>query len=106
MREKLRRQLEDVPRVGETVSEGRTISLPTDGALYQPELAHCPSCDPLREEELLTELDRARHEARLVCHQAELVALEVERRRKLLARGELVPFEPPPVLSASERGEG
>src|SRR5262249_37421053 len=45
----IRKMLDQVrpllPREGETVRDPRPITLPTDGTLYEPELAHCSSCE-------------------------------------------------------------
>lgn len=73
---------ERLPRVGETAERDRTISIPTDGTVYDPELANCCSCEPERS-----------HRANL---EDQLLELEIERRRMLLAAGTLTPFEPVP----------
>jgi subtilisin family serine protease len=74
-----------LPRPGEQVQHSRQITLPTDGTLYEAELAHCSSCEPTREAEELIRLERLRLQARRECLQTELLALELERRRSLAA---------------------
>jgi hypothetical protein len=75
------------PKIGQEARDAREITVPTDGTLYEAELAHCSSCDPMREAQLNVELEAARVAARRKCLEAELLALEVERRRGLLAAG-------------------
>jgi hypothetical protein len=75
-----------LPKPGDSVERPRAVSIPTDGTVYDPELAKCCSCEPERS-----------HRASL---NDELLELEVERRRALLAKGELGPFEPAPVTDA------
>lgn len=41
-----------LPRPSEEVTDARQVTLPTDGTLYEAELAHCSSCDPMREAQL------------------------------------------------------
>ncbi len=85
------------PKVGQEARDRRQITVPTDGTLYEAELAHCSSCDPMREAELHIELELGRVEARRQCLEAELLSLEVERRRKLAAAGEAVALEVSPL---------
>jgi thermitase len=70
---------EQLPKVGDSIERPRPVTIPTDGTVYDPELANCCSCEPehAHREELETEL----------------LALEVERRRALIAAGKLDPFE-------------
>jgi hypothetical protein len=72
-----------LPKPGDSAERPRPVSIPTDGTVYDPELANCCSCEPERAHR--TELED------------ELVALEVERRRKLLDSGNLAPFEATPA---------
>jgi thermitase len=67
------------------------IALPTDGLLYEAELAHCCSCDCEHEARSHLELEKL---------QLENLALRLEaaRRQKRLDAGELDPFEPPPII--------
>lgn len=78
--DQLRRQL---PKKGEQLEDARQITLPTDGTLYEAELAHCSSCEPTREAEELIRIERMRLAARRECLQTELLELELERRRRL-----------------------
>jgi len=80
--------IEDLPKVGEEVKSKRTFLVPTEGVLFEPELAHCPSCEPVRMEQKKIDL--------------ELQNLEVKRRQKLLEAGELGVFEPTPSPTTSE----
>jgi thermitase len=75
-----------LPQVGALIARPKPISLPTDGVVYDPELAHCCSCDPQREAAIEIELKKKEAEV-------ELLQTEVERRRMLLQKGELGPFE-------------
>jgi hypothetical protein len=63
------------------VQNRREIALPTDGTLYEAELAHCSSCEPMHEEAMRIRLERERLRARRECLETELLALELERRR-------------------------
>jgi thermitase len=80
----------DLPKVGEEVQDRRQITLPTDGTLYEAELAHCSSCEPLKEARHEIELEAVRVQARKACLEVELLALELGRRRALDAAGEAV----------------
>jgi hypothetical protein len=95
----LRRQILEalarLPKVGSELLRSRPISLPTDGVVYDPELANCCSCEPERAEAIqyrLMEREAGAQKARLEVKRLEL---ELERRRLLLARGDLAPFTPP-----------
>lgn len=63
------------------------IALPTDGLLYEAELAHCCSCECESQTQNTLELERMQLEN-------EMMKLEMERRKKRLDAGELDPFEP------------
>jgi thermitase len=78
--------LQLLPRVGDVTEQEKPISLPTDGTVYDPELAHCSSCEP--EREAATEIQLRKQQA-----EVELLELELERRRLLVEQGELAPFE-------------
>jgi subtilisin family serine protease len=93
LRKQLERLLRDVPRVGDERRDRRSITLPTDGTLYEAELAHCSSCEPEREAEVLIEVELQRLESRRRCLEVELLALELERRRTLVASGTAEPLE-------------
>ena len=70
----------------------RPISLPTDGTVYDPELAHCCSCEPERAAAIAIRLEKQKAEALKECLEAQQLQLEIERRKLLLQRGELGPF--------------
>jgi thermitase len=83
-----------LPKPGEeVVAEGRQITLPTDGTLYEAELAHCSSCEPTREVQHEIELEELRLQARRACLEVELLALELERRQALSASGEAIALD-------------
>jgi thermitase len=63
------------------------IALPTDGLLYEAELAHCSSCEPEAERRHKLEVEK-------LALEVELMARENERRKALLAASTLTPFEP------------
>ena len=77
----IKRAIEELPRRGESLRNPREITLPTDGTLYEAELAHCSSCEPMREEAHRIHLEQERLRARRACLENELLALEIERRR-------------------------
>ncbi|MCI0623913.1 MAG: S8 family serine peptidase [Acidobacteria bacterium] len=81
--------LQRLPKPSTHVMVPMRITLPTDGALYEAELAHCSSCEPERRVEVELSLERTKSEVRKLCLEAELLALEVERRKALLAKGVL-----------------
>src|SRR5262249_30067725 len=82
----VKKALELLPKPGENVDRPRPVSIPTDGTVYDPELANCCSCEP----------ERA-HRADL---DDQLIELEIERRKALIAAGELAPFDPAPAAPA------
>ena len=85
--------LQLLPKVGDVTEQEKPISLPTDGTVYDPELAHCSSCEPEREAATEIELRKQQAEALKACLDVQLLELELERRRLLLQNGELAPFE-------------
>jgi thermitase len=87
--EELRRHL---PRVGDLAKDPRRVTMPTDGTLYEAELAHCSSCEPVREAEELAHLELLRLSARQKCLEVDLLALELERRRALLGAQQGTPL--------------
>lgn len=91
-----------LPRVGEVVERPKPVSVPTDGTVYDPELANCGSCEPEREEAILIQLEKQKAEARKAALEAQLVEMELQRRRLLLQKGELATFEAVPALSPAE----
>lgn len=89
----IKAELQLLPKVGDIVERARPISLPTDGTVYDPELAHCGSCEPERAAAMEIELRKQQAEALKLCREAQLLELELERRRLLLQKGDLEPFE-------------
>lgn len=81
-----------LPKVGEVVESPRPITLPTDGLLYEAELAHCSSCEPEKVAAAQIALEKAKAEALKACCDAELCRLEVRRRKLLLEKGNLATF--------------
>jgi hypothetical protein len=92
--ETIRKQL---PTKGEEAEDPRQLTLPTDGTLYEAELAHCSSCEPTREAEEMIRIERMRLAARRECLQAELLTLEIERRRGLSGSAQAAPLELAPM---------
>lgn len=90
---RLKMLLGQLPKVGAEVRAPTMITVPTDGALYEAELAHCSSCEPARQVEIELALEKTKSEARKLCLEAELLAAEVRRRSALLGQGNLKPFE-------------
>lgn len=82
--------LKSLPMIGATIGAPVPITLPTDGTLYEAELAHCSSCEPNREARERISTEKARAEA-------QLIELEVKRRKLRLEKGMLDPFEPEPT---------
>ena len=91
--------LEDVPTVGEVIEQPTVLGLPTDGVVYDPELAHCCAQDPELDQANLIKLERAQAEAQKIGLEIQLMALEVQRRQALLAAGTLGPFETAPTTT-------
>lgn len=94
--------LASVPDIGETVDHPTRISIPTDGVIYLPELAHCCAQDPALETASLIALEREKGEAQKAALEVQLMALEAQRRQALLAAGTLDPFTPtaPTMINA------
>ena len=86
----------NLPKVDEVVVAPRPISLPTDGTVYDPELAHCCSCEPQREAAIQIRLEKQKAEALKACLELQQLELELKRRQMLLDNGELGPFTPTP----------
>jgi len=91
--------LKDVPTVGEVIEQPTVLGLPTDGVVYDPELAHCCAQDPELDQANLIKLERAQAEAQKIGLEIQLMALEVQRRQALLAAGTLGPFETAPTTT-------
>ena len=88
--------LKGLPTVGEVIEQPTVLTVPTDGVVYDPELAHCCALDPELEEAAKIKLEREQAETQKIGLQIQLMALEVQRRQALLAAGTLTPFETPP----------
>lgn len=73
--------LKELLKDGQDARDARQITLPTDGTVYEAELAHCASCEPIGLAAHEIQLERARLVAQRMCLENELLALEVERRR-------------------------
>lgn len=95
LRELLEDLLKRAPRPGHTERGRRQITLPTDGTLYEAELAHCASCEPVRMAEEQVRLEQLRLQARRACLETELLELELERRRAQIEAGTDVALELP-----------
>lgn len=83
----VKKAVENLVKEGERFESKREIFLPTDGLVYEPELAHCCSCEPEREHEYYLKNQKLKAEIALLTE-------EVERRKALLTKGDLAPFEP------------
>jgi thermitase len=83
-----------LPTVGEVVELPTALAVPTDGVVYDPELAHCCALDPELDQAALIKLEREQAEAQRIGLQVQLMSLEVQRRQALLAAGTLDPFDP------------
>jgi hypothetical protein len=91
--------LKGVPTVGEVIEQPTVLAVPTDGVVYDPELAHCCAQDPELEQAALVKLERAQAEAQKIGLEVQLMALEVQRRQALLAAGTLGAFEIVPTTT-------
>lgn len=91
-----------LPRVGDVTEKAKPISMPTDGAVYDPELAHCGSCDPEREAAIDIQLEKARAEAHKASLEAQMMEVELQRRRLLLQNNVLAPFDSSSGNSSSQ----
>ena len=89
----IKNTLKLLPKVGEVVERPKPISVPTDGTVYDPELAHCCSCELERAAAIEIQLEKQKAEALKLCLEAQMLELELQRRRKLLEKGDLDPFE-------------
>ena len=89
--------LKALPPAGEATQHATLVTVPTDGVVYDPELAHCCAQDPELELADRIRLEREQAEAQRIGLEVQLMALEVQRRQALLAAGTLTPFVPAPV---------
>ena len=95
-----------MPKVGEQIAAPRHFTVPTDGTVLNAELARCSSCEPERAARIRVALERAHSEARYAGAKADLLELEVARRRLLLERGMFHPFEEAAMIeSFAERAD-
>jgi Subtilase family len=81
LRKQLATLLRELLKDGQASRDAREITLPTDGTVYEAELAHCASCEPTRMAEEHIRLERLRLHAQRLCLENELLQLELERRR-------------------------
>jgi thermitase len=98
VQQQIKNTLNLLPKIGQVVERPHPISLPTDGTVYDPELAHCCSCEPERAAAIAIRLEKQKAQALKECLEAQQLQLEVERRKLLLQAGELAPFDVPPSL--------
>lgn len=91
-----------MPKIGTVVVRPRPISLPTDGVVYDPELANCCSCEPEKAAAIQIRLEKEKADAMRACLEVRKMELELKRREMLLAKGELGSFELPPALPEPE----
>jgi thermitase len=96
----IKETLKLLPAIGQVVERPRPISLPTDGTVYDPELAHCCSCEPERAAAIGIRLEKQKAEALKECLEAQQLQLEITRRKMLLEKGELGPFDAPAKVAA------
>ena len=85
--------LKTQPKPGEIIKDLPCISIATDGTMVEAELAHCGSCDPEREAALMIALEKSKNESRKICLEAELIEMEIKRRKALIAKGDLSGFD-------------
>ena len=95
IQDEIKGALKLLPKVGEVVEKPKPISLPTDGSVYDPELALCCSCEPEREAAITLKLEKQKAEALKACLEVQMLEVELQRRRMLLQKGELNPFDAP-----------
>ena len=79
--------------VGQVSQRSTEIAIPTDGLLFEAELAHCSSCEPEMEKRIDLELKKLELEI-------ELLERENERRKGRIASGDWSEFEPIPQPAA------
>lgn len=82
LRNLIRGLVKELRKDGDAAHDMRSITVPTDGTVYEAELAHCASCEPVRLAEDQVRLEQLRLQARRACLETELLELEVERRRR------------------------
>jgi Subtilase family len=94
----IKNTLKLLPKIGQVVERPRPLSLPTDGTVYDPELAHCCSCEPERAAAIAIRLEKQKAEALKECLEAQRLQLELDRRRLLLQKGDLDSFDAPAAI--------
>src|SRR5258706_4392973 len=99
IRNQIEKILQVLPKEGQVVVRPSPCAIPTDGVVYDPELAHCCSCEPEREAAIMIRLEKEKAEALKTCLEVQKLEVELQRRKMLLQKGELSPFEPAPVLT-------
>lgn len=87
LRKLLAQALKELLKDGQSSRDARVITVPTDGTLYEAELAHCASCEPVRMAEADVRLEQLRLQARRACLETELLELELQRRRAIAQGG-------------------
>lgn len=97
IQDQIKNALKLLPKIGEVVEKPKAISLPTDGTVYDPELAHCCSCEPERAAAIAIRLEKDKAVALKACLEAKMLEAELARRRLLLQQGQLGPFETVPA---------
>jgi thermitase len=91
--------IKGLPAVGDVGEQPTTLTVPTDGVVYDAELAHCCAQDPELEQAAMIRLERDQAEAQKIGLEIQLMALEVQRRQALLAAGTLDPFVTAPATT-------
>lgn len=99
IRDEIKAILALLPKVGDVIEKPKPISLPTDGVVYDPELANCCSCEPQREAAIAIQLEKQKAEALKACLETQALELELQRQRMLLEKGDLRPFNSAPEKS-------
>lgn len=105
IQQQIKDTLKLLPQVGQVIERPRPISLPTDGTVYDPELAHCCSCEPERAAAIGIRLEKQKAQALKECLEAQQLELEIKRRKLLLERGELGPFDAPVQAEAAQAAQ-
>jgi len=103
IRAEVLRMLKLLPNLGSITEKARLVSLPTDGTVYDPELASCCSCEPERAAGIAIQLEKQRAEANKLCFEAQLLEVEVTRRKMLLQAGRLDQFDSPAGADSTDK---
>ncbi len=82
-----------LPKVGEEFRAKRKIAVPTDGVIYESELAHCSSLEPGMIDLQKARIESAHAKVARIELDNKLLQLEYERRKALLENGDLLPFQ-------------